>query len=86
MSNAFPFNDTVSIDPVTGCSGRPARTVAARLQVPKIFFTNSSTEYWRGDASLIHTDAEGTRNVSLAASSRLYHFAGAGSIPPAPCH
>jgi hypothetical protein len=53
--------------------------------VPKIFFTNSSTEYWRGDASLIHTDAEGTRDVSLAASSRLYHFAGtqhsAGTLP-----
>jgi hypothetical protein len=53
--------------------------------VPKIFFTNSSTEYWRGDASLIHTDAAGTRDVSLSAFSRLYHFAGtqhsAGTLP-----
>jgi hypothetical protein len=59
--------------------------LSARRRVPKIFFTNSSTEYWRGDASLIHTDAEGTRDVSLAASVRLYHFAGtqhsAGTLP-----
>ena len=68
MSNAFPFNDTVSTDPVTGRSDGLLERLAARRRVPKIFFTNSSTEYWRGDASLIHTDAEGTRDVSLAAS------------------
>ena len=85
MSNAFPFNDTVSTDPVTGRSDGLLERLAARRRVPKIFFTNSSTEYWRGDASLIHTDAEGTRDVSPSASSRLYHFAGtqhsAGTLP-----
>jgi hypothetical protein len=85
MSNAFPFNDTVSTDPVTGRSDGLLERLSARRRVPKIFFTNSSTEYWRGDASLIHTDAEGTRDVSVAASVRLYHFAGtqhsAGSLP-----
>src|SRR5262249_11386793 len=29
--------------------------LAVRHRVPKIFFTNTSCEYWRGDASLIHT-------------------------------
>jgi Alpha/beta hydrolase domain len=85
MSNAFPFNDTASTDPVTGRSDGLLERLAARGRVPKIFFTNSSTEYWRGDASLIHTDAEGTRDVAPAASSRLYHFAGAqhaaGTLP-----
>ena len=85
MSNAFPFNDTTSTDPVTGRSDGLLERLAARRRVPKIFFTNSSTEYWRGDASLIHTDAEGRRDVSLAASVRLYHFAGtqhsAGTLP-----
>jgi Alpha/beta hydrolase domain len=85
MSNAFPFNDTVSTDPVTGGSDGLLERLSARRRVPKIFFTNSSTEYWRGDASLIHTDAEGIRDVSLAASVRLYHFAGtqhsAGTLP-----
>jgi Alpha/beta hydrolase domain len=85
MSNAFPFNDTVSTDPVTGLSDGLLERLSARRRVPKIFFTNSSTEYWRGDASLIHTDAEGMRDVSLATSVRLYHFAGtqhsAGALP-----
>jgi len=85
MSNAFPFNDTASTDPVTGHRDGLLERLSARRRVPKIFFTDSSTEYWRGDASLIHTDAEGTRDVSLAAPVRLYHFAGtqhsAGSLP-----
>jgi hypothetical protein len=85
MSNAFPFNDAASNDPVTGRSDGLLERLAVRHRVPKIFFTNSSTEYWRGDAALIHTDAEGTRDVSPFASSRLYHFAGtqhsAGTLP-----
>ncbi len=85
MSNAFPFNDMASIDPLTGRSDGLLERLSARRRAPKIFFTNSSTEYWRGDASLIHTDAEGARDVSLGASVRLYHFAGtqhsAGTLP-----
>jgi hypothetical protein len=85
MSNAFPFNDTTSTDPLTGRSDGLLERLATRRRVPKIFFTNSSTEYWRGDASLIHTDAEGRGDVSLGTSVRLYHFAGtqhsAGTLP-----
>jgi hypothetical protein len=85
MSNAFPFNDTTNTDLVTGRSDGLLERLSARRRVPKIFFTNSSTEYWRGDASLIHTDTEGTQDVSLSASVRLYHFAGtqhsAGTLP-----
>ena len=85
MSNAFPFNEAASTDPVTGCRDGLLERLAARRRVPKIFFTNSSTEYWRGDASLIHTDAAGIRDIAPAASSRLYHFAGtqhsAGVLP-----
>jgi hypothetical protein len=68
MSNAFPFNDTTSTDPVTGRSDGFLERLAARRRGPKIFFTNSSTEYWRGDASLIHTDTDGRRDVSLASA------------------
>jgi hypothetical protein len=85
MSNAFPFNDTTSTDPVTGRSDGLLARLAARRRVPKIFFTNSSTEYWRGDASLIHTDAAGEKDVPLSSAVRLYHFAGtqhsAGALP-----
>jgi hypothetical protein len=85
MSNTFPFNDTTSTDPVTGRNDGLLAGLAARNRVPKIFFTNSSTEYWRGDASLIHTDAEGEKDVRLSGTVRLYHFAGpqhsAGALP-----
>jgi hypothetical protein len=85
VPNAFPFNHTVSTDPVTGRSDGLLERLAARRRLPKIFFANSSTEYWRGDASLIHTNAEGTRDVPLDRLVRLYHFAGtqhsAGTLP-----
>jgi hypothetical protein len=85
MSNIFPFIDRQSTDPVTGRSDGLLDRLEARHRVPKIFFSNSSTEYWRGDACLIHTDADGTEDVSPGAAVRLYHFAGtqhsAGGLP-----
>ncbi len=60
----------------------------ARGAVPKIFATNTSAEYWRGDASLIHTDNAGTRDVEPADFVRTYLLAGTqhspGAIPPPP--
>jgi len=52
------------------------RRLAARASKLKVFYTNSSAEYHRGDASLAHTNAEGTRDVPSGASARVYHFAG----------
>ena len=76
MSDRFPFTDTPQTDPETGRADGLLDRLAARGKAPKIFLTNSSTEYWRGDASLIHTDVEGTRDVEPSASVRIYHFAG----------
>ncbi len=42
----------------------------------KVFYTNSSFEYHRGDASLIHTDPAGTRDVEPGPDVRVYHFTG----------
>src|SRR5439155_23957971 len=42
----------------------------------RVFYTNSSAEYHRGDASLVHTNSEGTRDVPSGPSARVYHFAG----------
>jgi len=42
----------------------------------KAFYTNTSFEYHRGDASLIHTDAAGMRDLGPGASVRVYHFTG----------
>ena len=70
------FTDVPQIDPVTG----QRRGLLARLHThrgqPKIFLTNSSNEYWRGDASLIHTDIEGSRDLEPSAQVRIYHYAG----------
>jgi len=52
------------------------RRLAARGSALKVFYTNSSAEYHRGDASLAHTNAEGTRDVPSGPSARVYHFAG----------
>ena len=40
----------------------------------KVFYTNTSFEYHRGDASLIHTDPAGTRDVEHGPDVRVYHF------------
>jgi hypothetical protein len=54
--------------------------------VPRIFATNTSAEYWRGDASLIHTDVEGSGDAEPAEFARTYLFAGTqhtpGTLPP----
>src|SRR5207249_1885103 len=52
------------------------RRLAARGSKLKVFYTNSSAEYHRGDTSLAHTNAEGTRDVPSGPSARVYHFAG----------
>jgi hypothetical protein len=44
--------------------------------VPKIFTTNTASEYWRADCSLIHTDPTGTRDVEPPAEERIYMIAG----------
>lgn len=57
-----------------------------RARTPRIFLTNSSAEYWRGDASLIHTDPEGRRDLEPADFVRIYLLAGTqhtpGALPP----
>src|SRR3989442_156966 len=57
-----------------------------RGTLPKIFTINTSAEYWRGDASLVHTDIPGKRDVEPHPAARVYLFAGTqhtpGSLPP----
>jgi len=59
-----------------------------RGRTPKVFAINTSAEYWRGDASLVHTDIEGRRDIEPPAFMRNYLFAGTqhtpGTIPPPP--
>jgi hypothetical protein len=42
----------------------------------KVMYTNTAAEYHRGDASLIHTDPDGARDVEPGPHVRVYAFAG----------
>ena len=82
----FPFTDTEQTDPVTGETGSLLARMEQMGKVPKMMFTNTSAEYWRGDAALIHTDLETMQDAPQSTSVRRYHFAGsqhgAGEFPP----
>jgi len=53
----------------------------------KVFYTNTGFEYHRGDASLVHTDPSGARDVEHGSGVRVYHWSGTehghGIWPPA---
>lgn len=82
----FPFTDTEQTDPVTGQKGALLAQTESRGKIPKILFTNTSAEYHRGDAALIHTDLERMTEAPESPSVRRYHFAGtqhgSGVFPP----
>jgi len=82
----FPFTDTPQTDPVTGQTGSLLARMETRGKVPKIMFTNTSAEYWRGDAALIHTDLIHMSDAPESDAVRRYHFAGTqhgvGVFPP----
>ncbi|MBM3861963.1 MAG: hypothetical protein FJ395_20255 [Verrucomicrobia bacterium] len=75
-SESFPFNTVSQTDPVTRRTGDLLASARARGKMPKIFFTQSSTEYWTRGASLLHTDVDGKRDASLDPNVRLYLAAG----------
>jgi hypothetical protein len=86
-TDIFPFSDAVQRDPETGLEdGLLARYVGRNALQPKIFYTNSSYEYWGRAASQIHTTIDGTRDLAPGANTRIYQFAGTqhgtGPWPP----
>ena len=86
VGSLFPFTDVPSVDPVTGERGALLARLETKGKLPKLVLTNTSAEYWRGDASLVHTDVEGIRDVASRPTTRLYLFAGCqhtpGALPP----
>jgi hypothetical protein len=84
-SEFFPFTPMLQKDPITGQEGDTLARPRARGHVPKILFTQTSTEYWTRAASLLHTDVEGRRDLELDPHVRIYLVAGAqhlGGGPP----
>src|SRR6266849_2840036 len=85
-TDIFPFTDQAEIDPVTHDKGG-LLDGSARDTVPKIFFSNTSYEYWGRSAALIHVSADGKRDAAISPNVRIYHFTGlqhfSGPFPPA---
>ena len=82
----FPFTDGNQTDPDVGVTDGLLSRLAASGGMPKVMLTNSSSEYWRGDGSLVHTDVDAGRDVPSGDTVRVYHFAGtqhaSGIYPP----
>jgi hypothetical protein len=80
-TDIFPFTDAVQSDPETGLSdGLLVRAEKAGV-APKIFYTNSSYEYYGRAASLIHTTLDGSGDVPPGENTRIYLFAGSQHGP-----
>src|SRR6202011_1944745 len=82
VASLFPFLDLDSRDDVTGTTDGLLSKLAPELR-PKIFYTNSSTEYWGGgrSAALTHTTLDGRSDAEIPANVRIYLFAGTQHIP-----
>jgi len=86
-TDIFPFTDEPERDPITGESGGLLDKARDEGVVPKIFFSNTSFEYWGRAAALIHTSADGLKDAVISPNVRIYHFTGlqhfSGPFPPA---
>jgi hypothetical protein len=81
-NEVFPFTDAVQTDPASGVSDGLLMRVEPAF-VPKVFYTNSSNEYWRGSAALTHVSIDGKRDMPPLDSTRIYLFAGTQHGPAA---
>jgi len=82
----FPFTDLEQTDSVTKLKdGLLTHSLKPEFR-PKIFYTNSSYEYYGRDAALIHISPDGKHDAPLPSNTRIYFFAGgqhgAAAFPP----
>jgi hypothetical protein len=79
----FPFSDGDQTDSDGTRAGLSSRYRAD--QRPKIFYVNTSVEYWGGGraAALTHTTVDGKRDLVLPDNIRIYFLASTQHIVPA---
>ena len=79
----FPFAGTTVRDPLSGATDGLYADLA---HMPRVVVTNTSFEYWRGDAALTHVAPDGSSDLEPHPSERNYLFAGThhvnGVLPP----
>jgi hypothetical protein len=87
-TDIFPFTDEPESDPKNP-SAKPAGLLdraKAQHDLPKIFLSHTSYEYWSRAASLITTTADGQRDMPIGPNVRVYFFTGlqhfSGPFPP----
>jgi hypothetical protein len=85
-NNLFPYSDVEQTDPETGHTDGLLARLAAQGKVPKVMHTYTSSEYWGGHGALVHIDVNGSRDLEIPESVRIYHFGGTqhpvGTFPP----
>ena len=91
LGQRFPFAGTTIDDPLTGVRDGlyerlQAGGTSADTTMPKVVVTNTSWEYWRGDAALTHVSPDGRHDLPNHPDERNYLFAGThhigGILPP----
>jgi hypothetical protein len=82
-TDIFPFTDLAETDSETGITDGLLTHATPPAAVPKIFYTNTSYEYYGRSASLIHTTIDGRRDAPLAPNTRIYFLAGCQHGPSA---
>jgi hypothetical protein len=90
-TDIFPFTDLpekdpLEKDPLAGETRGLLDRAAAEKVVPRIFFSNTSYEYWGRAAALIHISADGKQDAPISDNVRIYHLTGlqhfSGPFPP----
>ena len=86
FGHLFPFADEPQADPHENGAGE--KQVAglldrqhARGALPRIIYTNTASEYWRGDASLAHTSAADGSDIDPPTGTRHYLLSSAQHGP-----
>lgn len=74
-TDIFPFTDVEQTDPDTGLTEGLLSRQQERFY-PKVFYTNSSYEYWGRAASLVHTTIEADEDARIPEHVRVYMYAG----------
>ena len=85
FGHLFPFADEPQINPQTGEQAGLLDKLRERGVMPKVMYTDTSSEYWRGDAGLAHTRLADNSDADLPGDVRRYLFAstqhGPGLLP-----
>ncbi|MDP6453431.1 MAG: alpha/beta hydrolase domain-containing protein [SAR202 cluster bacterium] len=76
LSQLFPFAPVTQTDTEIEETGSLQGRFDERGSSVRVMYTNTSAEYHRADASLLHTDPDGKTDIDLGPNARVYHFAG----------